>query len=126
MTGNTHHIIKHLFKADSIESVSAKQAEDLSNQYPFFNVGHYLLSKKLRTKKEESFLDVTKKTALYFTNPYWLQWLLENSTDEKPLETKTSSIQEIKKQAVFTKQPFANINTGKSENIQCPGKNSFE
>jgi hypothetical protein len=92
MSGSAHHIIQNLFKVNSLDEVSVKQIEDLRNQYPFFNVGNYLLSKKLYTEKADNFLDETKKTALYFNNPFWLQWLLQNAIEEKIPVTKTESI----------------------------------
>jgi len=94
MTGNEQHIIQHIFKANSLNDVPLKQIEDLSSHYPYFNVGHYLFSKKLFNEKADDFLDKTKKTALYFSNPFWLQWLLQNEADENFSETKTSPVSE--------------------------------
>jgi hypothetical protein len=88
MTGNTYHIVQHLFNGNAPQDVSVKQIEDLCNQYPFFSVGHYLLSKKLSGEMAKNHLEETKKTALYFNNPFWLQWLLENGVDEKLPEAK--------------------------------------
>lgn len=103
MTGNTQHIFKHLFKANSAEDVSLKQIEDLCDQYPFFSIGHYLLSKKLFNGKEDGFLEETKKTALYFNNPFWLQWLLENAVDEKLPGPKSGPVvEEVRVQATNT------------------------
>ena len=108
MTGSARHIIQHLFKANSLDDVSIKQIEDLSNQYPFFNVGHYLLSKKLYAEKAGNFLDETKRTALYFDNPFWLQWLLQNAVDEKSSDIKTASINEESKAQTITNNNFVN------------------
>jgi hypothetical protein len=105
MAGNSSNIVKHLFNSDSLENVSVKQLEEASNQFPFFGVSHYLLSKKLFSGKEEKFLDETKKTSLYFTNPFWLQWLLENSGDEKWNEIKKVRSEDIKKQILPHHEP---------------------
>src|SRR5580704_7206491 len=88
MTGNTYHIVQHLFNGNSPQDVSVKQIEGLCDQYPFFSIGHYLLSKKLSGEKAKNILEETKKTALYFNNPFWLQWLLENGVDELLPEAK--------------------------------------
>jgi hypothetical protein len=101
MTGSAHHIIQHLFKANSLEEVSVKEIEDLRDQFPFFNVGHYLLSKKLYSDKADNFLDETKTTALYFNNPFWLQWLLQNAVDEK--------LPDIKKEIVIEENKIQNV-----------------
>jgi hypothetical protein len=94
MTASTQHIAQHLFKAGSLDDVSVKQIENFCAQYPFFNVGHYLLSKKLLKEKADGFLEETKKTALYFNNPFWLQWLLENAIDKKLPDEKTAPANE--------------------------------
>src|ERR1035438_8155016 len=97
MTGNKQHILQHFFKANSPDDVSVKQMQDLCDQYPFFSVGHYLLSKKLFNEKADGFLDETKKTALYFNNPFWLQWLLGNAVDEKLADARKASVEEAGK-----------------------------
>jgi len=114
MTGNTYHIVKHFFKTDSLENVSVKQLEDASAQYPFFGLAHYLLSKKLYLRKEDRYSDETKKTALYFTNPFWMQWLLENSVNEKLPELKTSAIEEFKKLPSLNHEPARPLFNGET------------
>jgi hypothetical protein len=87
MTGNTQHIIARLFNADSLEKVTVEQLQNITEEYPSFGVAHYLLSKKLQQENSNAFLEQTKKTALFFPNPFWLQSLLQqkNTTNsEKP------------------------------------------
>jgi len=73
-------IIKHLFQADSLEDVSRERLEAFVEEYPSFGIGHYLLSRKLRSDDAAThFTEETRRTNLYFTNPFWLQWLLENT-----------------------------------------------
>ncbi|HXB91007.1 MAG TPA: hypothetical protein VNU72_01900, partial [Puia sp.] len=72
-------IIKHLFQADTLEDVSRERIEAFVEEYPSFGIGHYLLSRKLRGEDVDRFTGEAQKTSLYFTNPFWLQWLLENT-----------------------------------------------
>ncbi len=84
MTGNTQHIVKQLFGDTTLENVSVQQLEELVLLYPSFSIGHYLLSKKLQQEGNTwAFSQQTQKTALYFSNPFWLQWLLKNARDDK-------------------------------------------
>ena len=85
MTGTTQHIIKKIFQADSLENISVQQLDDLVAQHPSFSVAHYLLTQKLQQKNNPAFEDQAQKTSLYFTNPFWLQWLLKNQHEEKSL-----------------------------------------
>src|ERR1700722_2166529 len=72
-------IIQHLFQVPSLEDVSRERLETFVGEYPSFGIGHYLLSRKLQKEDAGGFEEKTKLTCLYFSNPFWLQWLLENT-----------------------------------------------
>lgn len=97
MAGNTQQILKQLFRTDgTIEEIALEQIEAVATQYPYFGVGHFLLSRKLQTDQySHSFSQQTQKTALYFSNPFWLQWLLRQrrlQTNEKTEVHATSKL----------------------------------
>jgi hypothetical protein len=94
MTGSTQHIIKQLFQANSLEDVSLQQLENLVEHHPSFSAAHYLLSKKLQQDNNPAFAEQVQKTGLYFTNPFWLQWLLKNTIEEKGTVTKKEIVTE--------------------------------
>lgn len=88
------HIIQHLFSADSLADVPRERLETLVNEYPSFSLGRYLLSSKLRAENADDFAEETRKTNLYFTNPFWLQWLLQQeSTVAAPVAAEEGSVQ---------------------------------
>jgi hypothetical protein len=72
-------IIQHLFQVNSLEDVSRERLETFVEEYPSFGIGHYLLSRKLQKEDAVGFEEKTQLTCLYFSNPFWLQWLLENT-----------------------------------------------
>jgi hypothetical protein len=72
-------IIQHLFQVPSLEDVSRERLETFVGEYPSFGIGHYLLSRKLQKEDAVGFEEKTQLTCLYFSNPFWLQWLLENT-----------------------------------------------
>ena len=78
MTLPTQHIIRHLFQVDTLEEVPRQRLEELVEEYPSFGVGRYLLSRKLQAEAADRFGEETQKTNLYFTNPFWLQLLLQD------------------------------------------------
>ncbi len=71
-------IIQHLFQASTLEDVPRQRLEAFVEEYPSFGIGRYLLSRKLRTEDADSFMTEAQKTSLYFPNPFWLQWQLDN------------------------------------------------
>ena len=70
-------MLDSLFGSKELENISLAELEAMVTEFPSFNAGHYLLSKKLKEQQDERFDTETRKTALYFNNPLWLQWLLE-------------------------------------------------
>ena len=87
MTEGIQHILRYLFGADRLEEVSIDQLKELVDEYPSFNVGHYLLSKKLQEENDTTYQQENQRTALYFNNPFWLQWLLQSNGKEQMPET---------------------------------------
>ena len=80
--------IQRLFQVSTLEAVSREQLEKFVEEYPCFGYGHYLLSRKLRAENADDFLTAARKTSLYFPNPFWLQWMLENEgQDHIPLQS---------------------------------------
>ena len=71
-------IIQHLFQANTLDDVSRQRLETFVEQYPSFGIGHFLLSNKLRAEDPNGFQEATQRTGLYFSNPLWLRWLLDN------------------------------------------------
>ena len=71
-------IIQHLFQVSSLEDVRRERLEAFVETYPSYGIGHYLLSCKLQAEGSERFITETQRTCLYFSNPLWLQWQLQN------------------------------------------------
>jgi hypothetical protein len=84
MTLAMQHIIQHLFRVESLEEVPRERLEELVEEYPSFGIARYLLSRKLRAEQAGHFNEETQKTNLYFTNPLWLEWLLQNTAAPTP------------------------------------------
>ncbi len=96
--------IQHLFQVSTLEAVSREQLETLVEEYPCFGFGHYLLSRKLRAENAEQFLTATRKTSLYFSNPFWLQWMLENAPEATPVRSPEEPIHDLEPPFVTDEQ----------------------
>lgn len=84
-------ILQHLFQVSVLEDVSRERLESFVEAYPSFGIGHFLLSRKLQTEDPGRFQEETQRTCLYFSNPFWLQWLLEN-TEASPGAGQTGQV----------------------------------
>src|SRR5215813_8697495 len=76
MNENISFLLESLFGTTKLDDVTIDQLRELVDSYPAFSAGHYFLSKKLQEINDEQFQPQTQVTALYFNNPLWLQWLL--------------------------------------------------
>jgi hypothetical protein len=75
--------IQHLFQVTALEDIPRERLESFVEEYPFFGYGHYLLSRKLRAENSDEYTGMTAKASLYFSNPFWLEWLLVNAPETK-------------------------------------------
>ncbi|CAN5516911.1 hypothetical protein BH10BAC2_BH10BAC2_41870 [soil metagenome] len=83
------NIVQQLFGESSLDEVSPKTIEQIVSRYPYFGPAQFLLAKKLNgTNGNEAQL---QKAALYFSNPYWLNYLL---TEELVKEEVIATINE--------------------------------
>jgi hypothetical protein len=69
-------LLDTLFGKQKLEEVSLDEIYSVIAEFPSFNAAHFLLSKKLKEENDPAYTEETKKTALYFNNPVWLQLLL--------------------------------------------------
>ena len=100
-------IIQHLFQVSSLEDVSRERLEAFVETYPSYGIGHYLLSCKLQAEGSERFIPETQRTCLYFSNPLWLQWQLQN-LDGRTTETPVAPAVE-EAVALTSEEPVAPI-----------------
>jgi hypothetical protein len=75
-----HHIqtlVQHIFHKDTLEAVTVKELQQFTETYPYSGVGQLLLAKKLQDTGAPEYPEQAAKTALYFHNPVWPGWLLQ-------------------------------------------------
>ena len=77
------HITQHLFGKQDLAHVSKRELEMLTEQYPYFAVPQFLLARKLHVENAGGKASQLRKTALFFNNPYWLSYLLDDETAEE-------------------------------------------
>jgi tetratricopeptide (TPR) repeat protein len=68
---------------NTIEAVSTSELFKLANEHPYFSAAQYFLSYKLNKENHSGFQPQLRKTALFFNNPNWLQYQLQENTGEQ-------------------------------------------
>jgi hypothetical protein len=77
----SQNIITHLFRQPALENVELDAVQQMAKNHPSFAVAQFLLLKKMLDTKHPDSTAQLHKTALYFNNPAWLEFLL--STGEE-------------------------------------------
>src|SRR5580700_12255339 len=92
MNSGLPFLLDAIFGKKDLASVSLDEMYEVINEFPSFNAGHFLLSKKLKEQNDAEFEKESMRTALYFHNAFWLQTLLEDGNnvwkEEKPVPFK--------------------------------------
>lgn len=72
------NMLQQLFTETSLEAVSRRDMEKIVEQYPYFAPAQFLLAKKLKDSNGNGSEAQLQKAALYFSNPYWYNYLLNH------------------------------------------------
>jgi hypothetical protein len=105
-----NQLVQVLFKKNSLQDCSRWELEILADKYPYFGIAQLLVSEKLKEENKEDYEKQVQKTSLYFTNPLWLDYILNKkngaeTTPEQKKETKDFSTEiEIKEQEAINNE----------------------
>lgn len=70
-------IVQHFFQKNSLHDVAEADLQQFTSDYPYSIIGQFLLAEKMRHDNQEAFHDQALRTSLYFNNPAWLYWQLQ-------------------------------------------------
>jgi hypothetical protein len=76
MQHELNHIVHTLLGSQNLDEVSKDTLASLTREYPYSPILHLLYSKKLQQSQDPHFGESVARTALYFSNPHWLNSLL--------------------------------------------------
>lgn len=77
MQQHIQSIVQHFFQKSSLHDVAEDDLQQFTNDYPYAIIGQFLLAEKMRHDNQEAFHDQALRTSLYFNNPAWLYWQLQ-------------------------------------------------
>lgn len=79
---------------NNIDGTSISELFKLANEHPYFSAAQYFLSYKLNKENHAGFQQQLRKTALFFNNPNWLQYQLQENAGEKVKVLQKQQVQE--------------------------------
>jgi hypothetical protein len=95
MNSGLPSLLDAIFGKKDLSLVSLDELYELINEFPSFNAAHFLLSKKLKQDNEAGYEPETRRTALYFNNPFWLQTILDDEMNRVREARPSSFIENI-------------------------------
>jgi hypothetical protein len=76
----------HLTGTANLGSIKEDSLLELANEYPYFAPIQLLLSAKLKETNAITFNTQAQKTNFYFSNPYWVHYLLSDFSSQNKVE----------------------------------------
>lgn len=88
-------LVRSIFQKDSLYDCSVEELESLTREYPYFTPAHLLLAQKLRSVDENRYREEVQKLSLHFSNPLWLDYLLNGYSEVRVIEpeNKTETVE---------------------------------
>lgn len=83
MQAETKEIFTNLFSQTPFAEVSGEELQQLAKKYPYFAPAQFALAADLKHENNFNYLSQLQKTALFFSNPKWFEFLL---TDEEEFD----------------------------------------
>ncbi len=75
-------LVKSIFQKESLEDCSLEELQSAARQYSFFTPAQFLLAGKLKSADENLYKEQLQKLSLHFSNPLWLDYLLNGNKKE--------------------------------------------
>src|SRR5215510_3826739 len=96
-------LVRSIFQKDSLQECSVEELESLAREYPYFTPVQFLLAQKLKLVDETLYKEQLQKLSLHFSNPLWLDYLL-NGYDEVSVIEPAHTVEQVETSATPTDQ----------------------
>jgi hypothetical protein len=81
MTKETDYLIQSIFEGESLEEMPLDELRIFTEKYPYSSIIHFLYTCKLKSIYHIDFPEAVTKTAIFFNDPYWLNFQLSEDTE---------------------------------------------
>jgi hypothetical protein len=95
MTRETDYLVQSLFERENMEEMTLDDLKGLSDQYPFSSIIQFLYTCKLKLLYHHDFPEAVTKTALFFRDPYWLDYQLSGESDIGSFKWEKYKVEEL-------------------------------
>ena len=93
MNSHWHHMMESLFNSKSWQQLDTEQLKRMTLEYPYFPITQFMYARKLKLDHHSAYPEQAAKTAIFFTNPYWLNWQMNlDKYVEEPVPVSSAPI----------------------------------
>ena len=90
-----------------LSQINIETLQQFANKAPYFAPAHFFLSLKLKQQGiEADWMASSQKTNLYFSNPLWLQFQIDENEPKEPLDSHGADLAKLKN--IFSKKDGTN------------------
>jgi hypothetical protein len=97
MNSSIDQLVRSILQKDSLEQCSLDELRHLTDQYPYFSAAQLLLAKKLslepHSENGELYKQQLQKTSLFFHNPLWLEYLVNDTGNAEIIPAESESFE---------------------------------
>ena len=88
----------HLSDKLKLSQLNIETLQQFADNAPYFAPAHFFLSLKIKQQGiEADWIASAQKTNLYFSNPLWLQYQIDENEPKEPLDSTAADLAKIKK-----------------------------
>lgn len=121
MQTELNHTVKSLFDKNSLDDMSRDDLLLMTVKYPYSAIFQFLYTRKLQSLHDLRFPSSVAKTALYFSNPHWLNHQLRAKTSVEALAEMEMAFEKSHAEEVEIVAPvLENLNEEIAEVIPSP------
>ena len=118
MLSSAENILNSLTGKSSFQDVTAKDLQQLADQFPYFGAVQYLLAKKLFLEGNEGYETAVQKAALHFSNVAWLDFNFAGArNDEQKVTTPKEDFHETSSEGEEIVEEYAEIDDRANEKL---------
>jgi len=88
-------LVKSIFQKETLHDCTLEELQNIARQYPYFTPAQLLLAEKLKVSNKELYNEQLKKLSMHFSNPLWLDFLLNGYKTEPMLSPENENVNSI-------------------------------
>ena len=88
MTKENDYLIQSMFNGENLEEIQLDELRSQTEKYPYSSIIQFLYTCKLKSIYHIEYPESVTKTAIFFNDPYWLNYQLSDDNERGNIKKK--------------------------------------